>query len=294
MTEEQTAVAEMVKVVELVSATNESLVITDPVKQALIEDLGPIAEGMALYRQFASEVVVENQAQANAARKMEKRIAEDVKTVKEHPVLSGMKKGFDDLHKRWVGLSNRFVPPMETDRKTIRTTRIDWEEAEKEKARAEERKLQAAADEKARKEREQQERLECYQREKEEEARRAAQEALDKAAAAKDEVERKKFADEAERRRKEADAAQVKADMRRENAEAVAAPVVQVSAPSAKGGSRLYWEVEVKDKLAFLRAIPQRPDYAGYVEVLLSNLKKAKAANPMLEIPGVEFKQVRK
>ena len=288
------ATEDVAAIVELVAGTNAELVIQDPVKLALVKDLTPVAENMMLYAQFAASVTVENQEQATAAMEMEKRIQADVKTVKGHDVLSGIIGGLHKLHKAWKDVENRFVPGMEESRKTIRASRIKWEEAEAEKAAAEQRRLQAIADEKARKEREQQEKLERAQREKEEAARREEERLRQEAAKTENEAERKKLEAEAERRRKEADAAALKADMRQENAASVAAPVINVAAPQAKGGSRLVWQAQIVNPNAFFAALSTQPQLAGFVEIKLNALVGAKRSNPLFSVAGVTFQQVRK
>tara|TARA_R110000824_G_scaffold33479_8_gene107268 strand:- start:1112 stop:1993 length:882 start_codon:yes stop_codon:yes gene_type:complete len=286
-------VIDVAEVVELVAGTNEALVIQDPVKLALVNDLTPIAENMVKYAAFAQQISVHDQASADAAMIMEKLIAADVKTVKQHDVLSGIIKGLHALHKRWKSVENTFVPDMDESRRAIRAARIEWEEAEAEQAAAEQRRLQAIADEKARKEREQQEKLERAQREKEA-AARAEEERLRRVASeTKDASERKKLEQQAERNRKIADAAALKADMRQENAEAVAAPVINVNASRAVGGSRLGWIATVVNAKQFFEALALNPQLAGYVEIKVKSLAAAKRSNPLTEIPGVTFEQKR-
>jgi len=281
-------------IVELVAENNAELIIQDPVKERLINDLKPIANRTADYQLTAVDFTVENEAQAKDAMRLEKAIRADMKAVKEHDILGGIIKGLHGLHKKWKGLENRLVPEMDAARKTIRAARIKWEEEEAEKAAAEQRRLQAIADEKARKERERQEELERKQREKEEAARAEEERLRAEAAQAENEKERKKLEAEAERKRKAADAAAAKAEMRQENAEAVAAPVINVEAPRAKGGSRMSWQAEVVDPAAFFKALSENPMLTGFVEVKLNALASTKRNNAMFQCPGVTFKQVRK
>jgi len=281
-------------IVELAANTNLELVIQDPVKEALVRDLKPIVAKMSTYRQYAATVVIENQAQADEAMSTEKAIAADVKMVKGHDILSKIIKGLYGLHKQWKSLENQFVPDMEASRKSIRAARIKWEEAEAEKAAAEQRRLQAIADEKARKEREQQEKLERAQREKEAAARAEEERLRREAAEVEDAADRKKLEAEAERQRKAADAAQAKADMRQDNAEAVAAPVINIAAPRAVGGSRKGWVAEVVNPQAFFNAIASNPMLQGYVEIKVGALASTKRSNKLFQCPGVTFKQVNK
>lgn len=293
MSTEETVV-DVASVVELVAGTNQELVIQDPVKLALVNDLTPIAVNMQTYSAYAQNISVHDQASADGARNMEKLIAADVKLVKGHDVLSGIIKGLHALHKRWKSVENTFVPDMEESRKTIRAARIKWEDEEAEKAAAEQRRIQAQADEKARKEREQQEKLERAQRKKEQDARDEEERLRKEAAETENAAERKKLEAAAERRRKEADAAALKAEMRQENADAVAAPVVSVAAPRAVGGSRHVWEGQVVNPSEFFAALSAQPMLQGYVEIKINAMVATKRNNEMFDVPGVTFKKVRK
>ncbi|MHC4120612.1 MAG: hypothetical protein ACYSWO_24225 [Planctomycetota bacterium] len=294
MDSEKTKVEEVTEVVRMVADTNDKLTIQEPLQVQLIEDLTPIAERIVTHTQYAADVEVRTEHEAKLAISMEKRIQEDVKAVKENEILSGIIKGLHQLHKSWKGLENRFVPDLEAARKKIRAARIDWEEEQARKAEEAQRKLQAEADERARKEREKQERLEAYQREKEEKARREAEAALEAAQAAEDEEERKRLAAVAAGFRREADKAQEQADMRADLADSVAAPVINVQAPKAKGGSRMTTVAEVVNQQAFFNAVASNPQLAGFVEIKLNALASSRRANSMFTVPGVTFKQVRK
>jgi len=114
-----------------------------------------------------------------------------------------------------------------------------YHEAEEAKRQAEQRRLQAIADERARKEREAAEAAARLQREKEAQAQREADEARRKAAEATNAKERERLNREAEARQKAATAAAAKAQAKDEQAAQVAAPVIEVakSAPTAAGTS---------------------------------------------------------
>jgi hypothetical protein len=289
----ESKVQEITEVVRMVAETNEGLVIQHPVQTALIEGLTPIAERMDSYTEFAATVTVTNASEAKDALAIEKQIQADVKGVKGQEILSGIIRGLHNLHKQWKGLENRFVPDMETARRTIRAARIEWEEEQQRLADEAQRKLQAEADEKARKEREHQERLAAYQREKEAKKQAEADAALAAAQATEDEAERKRLEAEAAKRQREADAAAEQADMRSENAESVTAPVINVAAPKAKGGSRTVLKAEVTNPQAFFNAVASNPMLQGYVEIKLGALASTRRSNSMFTIPGVTFKQVR-
>jgi chromosome segregation ATPase len=289
-------VTEITEVIRMVADTNKGLVIQDPVQAQLVENLTPIAERIEEYTSYAEEIAgtVFTEAVAKAAIKVEKCIAEDVKAVKGDDILSGIIKGLHQLHKSWKGLENKFVPDMEAARKKIRAARIEWEEEQQRIADEQQRKLQAEADEKARKERERQERLAAYQREKEEKARREAEEAQRKAQEATDEAERRRLEKEAARKEQEAQKAAEQADMREDNAESVTAPVINVQAPKAKGGSRMSMVAEVVNQQAFFNAVAANPQLSGFVDIKLNALASSRRANSMFTVPGIAFKQVRR
>lgn len=95
-----------------------------------------------------------------------------------------------------------------------------------------------------------------------------------------------------ERERLEKEAAKLKTpelrEARLEAAATIVAPVITVSAPTKAVKSQKRWKVKSVDMTAM--GIPR--EIQGYVEVKITNLERAKAANTMLEVPGVEFHQV--
>ncbi len=135
----------------------------------------------------------------------------------------------------------------------------------------EERRLQAEADERARKEREKlaqeierQRAVEEEQRKKAEAARLAAEQA--------DAAERKRLLAEAEAAERKANAANVKAEAKTEQADAVVAPVVTVAptVQAAKGASiRKMWKHEIIDMNAFMAFACESKRY----DLLLPNEK---------------------
>lgn len=141
------------------------------------------------------------------------------------------------------------LEPLRKAEGILKGKQLDWSREQERIRQAEQRRLQAIADEKARKERERAEALARAQREKEEAARRAEEEARARAAAAKNEEARAAAEAEAEKARKAAAAAAAKAAAREEAAEAVApASVIEVAsvAPKVKGQSvRKTWKARV-------------------------------------------------
>jgi hypothetical protein len=238
-------------VVELGSAvdTVNALAITNPVREALVRDLGPIADKLAEYEALAQDYNVVNEAVAIAATRTCDEMAAHIKTVKDHEVLSTIVAGLHAAHRRFTGLRDCFIKPLEASRKTLKGKVIVWQQAEEEKARKEQARLQAEADAKA----------------------RAEQDRLRKAAEKLKTPELKQE--------------------RLEQAEAIAAPVVTVQAPKSAMKMQKRWAVKSVSLAAFLQACIADGNLLGYVTIDMNKLARAKAANTMLEIPGVTFEQ---
>jgi hypothetical protein len=123
-----------------------------------VRDLTPVIGRWAEYDAVAAKPV-SNKADADAAAVVCNKIADDIRAVKSHEVLSKITSGLHTLHRRWTGLVGEFVNPMDAARRQIKTNILKWEDAERQKAEAEQRRLQVIADENARKERERLEKL---------------------------------------------------------------------------------------------------------------------------------------
>lgn len=139
---------------DVVITETNAISVPDPIKVALVRDLAPIATRLALYGQKAETVTVNSEQDANVAAEVCDQISEDMKTVKNHDVLSKITDGLHKLHRRWTGLRDEFLVPLEANRKTIKGKILTWQEAERQKAETEQRRLQAEADEKARRQQE--------------------------------------------------------------------------------------------------------------------------------------------
>lgn len=150
-------------------------------------------------------------------------------------------------------------------------------------------KERRAKEEAERKEREERARLEKETREKEaEEAKKRAeaQKALDAAKKAAKEGDEKKVAEalaKADKAREEAEAAERKAESLREEKENVyVAPRAVTQAAKPTGMSvQMVWVPEVVDE----KKVPVK----WYTEIDLGRLKRAKTADPTLEVPGIRF-----
>lgn len=75
----------------------------------------------------------------------------------------------------------------------------------------------------------------------------------------------------------------------REQAAAVTAPVIHVAAPTKTVKSQTRWFVKSIDLQVFIVAAAENRSLAGYITVDETKLARAKSANKMIEIPGVEF-----
>lgn len=234
---------------QVVAETNAVVPVSDNIRAVLVRDLAPVAARIAEYEQ-AAKMPIESKQGADSAALICGRIADDIKVVKGHEVLSKITSGLHQLHRRWTGMVGEFVTPMETARRQIKSNAFKWEQDEREKAEAEQRRLQAIADEAARKERE----------------------------------------------RLEKQAAKYKTEERREavleQAAQVQAPVVQVAAPVVNIRRQKRWVVKAVDEAAFYAALAQDKNLRGYVDINNNRLARAKAANPSMEIAGVEFSQI--
>jgi len=143
---------ELIQIEAAIEAVN-AVKVEDKIKVALVADLKPIAGRLQFYAD-AVNVPVTNQVEADAAEQICKQIAADVKAVKEQEVLSKITTGLHELHRKFTGLRDLFLTPMESNRKTIKNKIGAWQQQEQEKAEALQRKLQAEAEAKARAEQE--------------------------------------------------------------------------------------------------------------------------------------------
>ena len=286
----ETERAELVEIDRAVEACN-AVAVPDPIRAALVADLGPVAERLASYAGAAASMVVATKYDADSAALVCDKIAADIKAVKDHEVLSKITAGLHDLHRKWTGLRDLFVAPMERDRKTIKGKIIAWQEGERKKAEEIQRKLQAEADAKAAREREKQEAEARRQLQIEEDARRKA-EFTRRAAEQAQGAERDRLQAEANAADRKANAAAVKAEARQDQAAAVIAPTVTVEVPKSGLRTAKAWKVKGIDEGVFYAALATRLDLRGYVEIGRGQMERSKAANKSIEIPGVTFEQI--
>lgn len=282
--------AELMEVEALVKATN-AIAVSSPVRAALIQTLVPIAARMRDYSEFAANVKVSNKMEADRASEMDARVATDIKVVEKDDVLSKIIRGLDQLHDKAVAIRGMFIDPMKEYRKAIRQPVLDWEADEKRKADEITRKAQAATDAKAAREREKVEAEARRQRELEDAARRQAEDARRKAEAAKG-AERDRLQAAANAADRRANAAAEKAEVKAEQAAAVVAPTVTVEALKSGLRTAKVWKVKSINEEIFFAALAVKPDLWGFADANLTRLERAKAANPSMACPGIEFEQI--
>lgn len=271
----------------VVEKSNAPLVGTDE-GQKLLATLNPLVPLVTEYQEWANGLVVRNESEAAEANAKLKLIAGNKKLVEE--TVAAHKDAAKKVHSMWCSFEQRFLNPFDTAYRAAKKKIQDWQIAEQQKAEAERKRLQAIADEKARKEREKQEQAAAEQRRIEEEARRKADEARQKAEQA-DEDERKRLLAEADRSDREANKAAVKAETKSDAAAQTVAPSIHVAAP--KSGVRIQkrWVVASVDRAAFIAACAVRPDLIGFLTIETGKMERAKAANPETDIPGIKFEQ---
>jgi hypothetical protein len=173
-------------------------------------------------------------------------------------------KKADELHKSLVGKRKALTDKIDQVRKVIDDKILTWQRAERAKAEVEERRLQAIKDEEARREREKQEAAERKQRDIEEAKRREAEAARTAMEQAKG-AERERLRKEAEAAEAAANAANVKAEARKEAAENTSVPVIKVEAPRMKG-TRETWKAECVDISTLIAAAKPGTVAASFLE----------------------------
>lgn len=272
---------------EVVIAESNAALITQEDGQKLIAALAPLRDRVEKCRTL-QRIVVKDQATALEAKAMRDQIAKERKLVAE--TIAAHKEAAQKKHKLWTTFENWFLGPLNSAYKMIGESLDEYDAAQRRAAAAEAARLQAIADEKARREREKQEQEAARQRAIEDEARRKADEAR-RAAEQAGAEERKRLMEEAAKADREAERAKAKAEVKQEAAAAVIAPTINVEAQTSGKIARKVWVATVTDTKAFFSACAVRHELTGYVEIDTTKMQRAKAANPMTEIPGVTFSQ---
>lgn len=252
----------------------------------LKKELAPIA-------QKATAIVVRNNEEhlACVAYLKENKAAQK----RIHDKLDPIVDAAHESHKQACALRNELLKPFEDGYK--RANEVDGKfQREQEAIRvAEQRRLQAIEDEKARVIQERAEAAARVQREKEAEALRQAEEARRKAAEATNAKERERLRKEAEARQAEATAAALRAEAKEDKAAAVVANVVTVESKVDKAGTsgRSTWKGEVKDIAALIKAATPGSVAASF---LMANDQAidafARSTKGQVAVNGIQFNQV--
>ena len=191
-------------------------------------------------------------------------------------------------HATWKGIvaqEKSFTDRLDAAEREIKTAVMGYDREQEKIRLAEQRRIQAVADEQARKEREKQEQAAARQRAIEAEARQKA-DAARRAAEQASADERARLLKEAEAADRKANAAAIKVEAKEEQAAAVVAPVVHVApvAPATSGVSTVKrWKARVTDmdKVPRQFLLPNQTALDAY----------ARAVKGAMPVPGVEFYQ---
>jgi hypothetical protein len=239
---------------------------------------------------WAQALVIRSQAERDGAIAIVKEVKGLITEVKarfEDNVASAFK-----AHREAVKVMDSFLTgPLEVER-LAKAAIVRYDAEQEEIRRKEQARLQAIADEAARKERVKAEEAARAQREKEEAARKVQEEALRRAQEATNEADRIKAQAEAEKARKAAETAAAKAEAKDEQAAAVVAPVVSVAsqAVKAKGESKAtICKARVIDAQAFITAAVAagRFEFIKVDESALNDFARRTAGK--VKLTGVEF-----
>ncbi len=237
---------------EVVITDTSALAVKDADRVALVATLKSIAERVPQAAQIADSLVIKSQTDAEEAARMRDVMLQNAATAE------GALREFNGgqvakLYRLWrasTDLIALFTDPFNDAAKKLKGKIIDYNEAQAEKARKEQARLQAEADERARRERDR----------------------LTKAA--------EKLKTPSLR------------EQRMEVAAQVVAPQIYVPVPKAAVKTQKRWTVESIDKAKYFEAAAKDRSLQGFVEINTQALVRAKAANSLMDVPGVVFRQV--
>jgi hypothetical protein len=226
-------------------------------------------------------IVITNQAERDSIYDQIKQ----AKTMRSKIVafFAPSKKKADDLHAQICKDERSFTDRLDSFEKAGKQAILVYDQAQKDKAEVERRRLQAIEDETKRKERERISQEAARQRQIEEEARKRADEAR-RAAEAASAAERARLLKEAEAADRKAAAANVKAEQKQEEAAAAIPTTIEVATSTVKqaGESKsVTWKARVIDA----NLVPREwliPD-----EMAINTF--VRATKGLKQIPGVEI-----
>jgi uncharacterized membrane protein YqiK len=255
---------------------------------------------IALSEGLKKEVAtLEEMTRTVAVRNPEERTAvyqlvQSVKT-KKRMIVDFFADSKEKAHVAWkaiVGMEKNETDKLDAFEAAGKKAILVYDQAEEAKRIADQRRLQAIADEQARKEREKAEAEARRQREIEEAARRKAEDAR-RAAEAANAAERAKLLREAEAADRKAAAANAKAENQAETATAVVAPVVTVATVAVKQAgesTKTTWKGRVID----INQIPRE-----YLVVFIKNIPSdkfeaavnqfARSTKGNIPVAGIQF-----
>lgn len=203
-----------------------------------------------------------------------------------------MKQRQDEAKRAILDAEKKLAGPLEQAETMAKHAMLTFQRAEAEKARVEQARLQAIADEEARKIRERAEQEAAKQRQIESDARAKAEAERRAAQEATNAEERRRATVAAEAAERKAAAAAVKVEASDDKAAAAIAPVVQVAtvAPVVKGISTVKkWKAEIVDLPALLDFIctRRRDDLIIVNKKMLQAFAQSMTRNA--QMPGVRF-----
>lgn len=236
----------------------------------------------------AGEIVVRNHEDRAGAVAFLREVKGAAGKVKEF--FGPMKQAAHEAHKRITAQEAAMLTPLTEAERKLKSTVSAYDAEVERVAEIERRRLQAIADEKARKERERAEQEAARQRQIEE-AARAEAERLRREAAQADAAERARLEREADARERTAAAAAVKVEAKEQVAAAAIAPVIQVSAPVKQSGEsrRTTWKAQLTSlpELAGLPVGDVRLSFLSFDQAAANRF--AVATKGSVSVPGVKF-----
>jgi chemotaxis protein histidine kinase CheA len=236
----------------------------------------------------AGEIVVRNHEERAAAVAFLREVKGAAAKVKEF--FGPMKTAAHEAHKRITAAETAMLAPLAEAERGLKVTVGTYDAEVERAAEIERRRLQAIADEKARKERERAEQEASRQRQIEEAARAEAARLRQEAAQA-DAAERDRLEREADARDRAAAAAAVKVENKELAAAFAVAPVIQVAAPAKQAGEsrRTTWKAQLTS-LPELTGLPigdVRLSFLTFDQAAANRF--AIATKGTVTVPGVAF-----
>lgn len=236
----------------------------------------------------AGEIVVRNHEERAVAVAFLREVKGAAGKVKDF--FAPMKQAAHEAHKRITAAETAMLTPLAEAERNLKATVSSYDAEAQRIAEIERRRLQAIADEKARREREKAEQEAARQRQIEQAARAEAErlriEAAQAAAAERARLER-----EANAKERAAAAAAVKGEAKQEAAASAVAPVIQVSAPVKQAGEsrRTTWKAQLTS-LPTLAGLPPgdvRLSFLAFDQAAANRF--AIATKGTVTVPGVAF-----